>query len=528
MFQALHIRDFRWLWIGGSISSLGSWLLVLAVPAHLYAVTGSLAKTGLSLAAGYLPQLLLGPVAGALADRWDRRRLMITASLAQAMAVATMLLALSPGRYWIFYAALAAESSGAVLFAPAIQARTPAIVGTGTMLTSANSLNALRDGVVRLVGGPLGGILLAAIGIRALICADALSYLVGAGAGLMTSRVAGDRHGRAGGAVRGVGRDLRAGLGILAGSPVARALLPVTVIFLAANASLTAVLIPFGIQRLGGSRPTGFLLAALGAGFLLGAPALRFLLDRYPARFLLAATLATSAASYWLLWHAASLAAALPPAVAVGLSGSMSLVIQQVTVQRVIPNAALGRISAVFLTGEAAATLAGAVTGPLLAQSLGMSGLAAVASLATLTAAALAFALIPAAHPPLGSWLSARQRSRQPERWEHAGVEAGHGADPVAGEGEDEQAGSVADAGRGAQVGAERRLAVGSGRHEVDPAARVEEEGTEAGHGVSALVFEGHRRHRHEDVVRQKGDQCVEIRGLVRADELRHDRILDG
>jgi MFS family permease len=408
MFQALRIRDFRWLWTGGSISSLGSWLLVLAVPAHLFAVTGSLAKTGLSLAAGYLPQLLLGPVAGALADRWDRRRLMITASLAQAAAVATMLLALAPGRYWIFYAALAAESTGAMLFAPAIQARTPSIVGTGTMLTSANSLNALRDGVVRLVGGPLGGILLAAIGIRALICADVLSYLVGAGAGLMTSRVVRDRPGRAGGAVREVGRgagpsavrevgrELRAGLGILAGSPAARALLPVAVISLAANASLSAVLIPFGIQRLGGSRPTGFLLAALGAGFLLGAPALRFLLDRWPPRTFLAATLTTSAVSYWLLWQSASLATALPAAVAVGLAGSMSLVITQVTVQRVIPNAALGRVTAVFLTGEAAATLAGAVTGPLLAESLGMTGLAATVSLATVAAAVLAFTLIPA------------------------------------------------------------------------------------------------------------------------------------
>jgi MFS family permease len=433
MFQALRIRDFRWLWVGGSISSLGSWLLVLAVPAHLFIVTGSLAKTGLSLAAGYLPQLLLGPVAGALADRWDRRRLMITASLGQAAAVATMLLALSPGRYWIIYAALAAESSGAVLFAPAVQARTPAMVGTGPMLTSANSLNALRDGVVRLVGGPLGGILLAALGIRALICADVVSYLVGAGAGVMTSRVAGDRHDRRGGtaadrpgstdpdrpgstdpdrpgstakdagpgAVREVGRDLRAGLGILARSPAARALLPVTVIFLAANASLTAVLIPFGIQRLGGSRPTGFLLAALGVGFLLGAPALRALLDRCPARTLLAAALSASAAGYWLLWHSGSLAAALPAAVAVGMSGSMALVIPQVTVQRAIPNAALGRISAVFLTGEAAATLAGAVAGPLLAESLGMTGLAATVSLATLAAAVLAFTLVPPAPPAL-------------------------------------------------------------------------------------------------------------------------------
>jgi predicted MFS family arabinose efflux permease len=74
----------------------------------------------------------------------------------------------------------------------------------------------------------------------------------------------------------------------------------------------------------------------------------------------------------------------------------MSLVIGSTTVQRVIPNEALGRVSAVFGTGAAAATLAGAVGGPLLAQSLGMTGLAAVASLATLAAAGLAVALLPA------------------------------------------------------------------------------------------------------------------------------------
>jgi MFS family permease len=402
MFQALRNRDFRWLWTGGVVSALGSWLLVLAVPAHVYAATGSLAKTGLTLGAEYLPLLLLGPAAGALADRWDRRRLMIGTSLFQAAAVAAMLAALAPGRYWVFYAALAAESGGSVLFAPASQARTPVIVGTGTMLSSANALNALRDGVVRLVGGPLGGILLAAAGIRVLIIVDVLSYLASAGAGLLTSRTAGRRAPRraAGAAVRDAGRDLRAGLRLLARSPAARALLPVTVVFLAANGSLSAVLIPFSLQRLGGSRPTGFLLAALGVGFLLGAPALRLVLDRWPARYLLGAALAGEAASYWLLWHAGALAAALAAAAAVGLAGSMALVVAQTTLQRVIPNAALGRVSAVFLTGEAAATLAGAVGGPLLAQRLGMTGLAAVASSATLAAAAVALALVPAAPVP--------------------------------------------------------------------------------------------------------------------------------
>jgi len=90
VFRALRIPDFRLLWAGGLISSLGSWLLVLAVPAHILAVTGSLRDTGLTLAAEYLPQLVLGPVAGVVADRWDRRRLMIATNLFCAGAVAVL------------------------------------------------------------------------------------------------------------------------------------------------------------------------------------------------------------------------------------------------------------------------------------------------------------------------------------------------------------------------------------------------------------------------------------------------------
>src|SRR5512132_2229756 len=129
---------------------------------------------------------------------------------------------------------------------------------------------------------------------------------------------------------------------------------------------------------------------------------------------------------------------------------------------------------------------------------------------------------------PLGSYLSAGKRSRQPEPWKHAVVEAGDGADPVAREGEDEQAGPVADAGRGAEVGPERRLTVGSRRYEVEPPARADHACVEAGHDVTAFVFEGERWHREKDIVGQQGDQSVEIAGLVRADELRHRRLLGG
>jgi predicted MFS family arabinose efflux permease len=390
MLQALRIRDFRLLWAGGLISSLGSWLLTLAIPTHIFLVTGSLRATGLTVAAEYLPLLVLGPVAGVFADRWDRRRLLIGTNLFCAGAVAVMLLGTAPGRYWVLYAALVAENAGVVLNTPAWLARTPAIVGTGSLLNSANALNSVSSGTVRLIGGPLGGVLLAVWGARWLIGIDAASYLLSAAAMFMTSPTDREPQDREPTTLATVGRDLAAGVRALRRQPVARALLLVTVVFLAANASLSAVLIPFGIQRLGGSEQTGFLLAGLGIGFLLGAPVIRVLLDRVQPGPLLAATLAATAAAFFALFASSSLTTALPAAVAVGGFGSMSLVVPQTAMQRVIPNALLGRIGAVFLTGEAAATLAGAAAGPVLAQAAGLTATAAVASLVTLAAAALA------------------------------------------------------------------------------------------------------------------------------------------
>lgn len=394
MLQALRIRDFRLLWGGGLVSALGSWLLVLAIPAHVFLVTGSLRATGLILAAEYLPFLVLGPVAGALTDRWDRRRLMIEANLFCAGSVAVMLLGTSPGRHWILYVALVAENAGTVLYAPALRARTPAIVGTGPMLTSANSLNSFSAGAVRLIGGPLGGILLTLYGVKWLISADVLSYLLSAAAMVMTSR-SGNEHPAQRATISGVALDLVEGTRALYNQPVTRALLPVMVIVQAANASLSAILIPFGLQVLGSSELTGLLLSCLGVGFLLGAPIIRALLNRVQPRSLLTASLAATAVAYFLLFTSPSLIAALPAAVAVGMSGSISLVIAQTAIQRVIPDVVLGRVSAAFLTGEAAATLIGALAGPVLAQAASLMGAATAASLMTLSAAGLTCLFMP-------------------------------------------------------------------------------------------------------------------------------------
>jgi hypothetical protein len=59
-----------------------------------------------------------------------------------------------------------------LLFRPAAHAHTPAVVGTGPLLSSANALNALTDGTVRLIGAPLGGVLFALAGVRSVVLVD--------------------------------------------------------------------------------------------------------------------------------------------------------------------------------------------------------------------------------------------------------------------------------------------------------------------------------------------------------------------
>jgi Na+/melibiose symporter-like transporter len=399
MLGVLRIKDFRLLWGAGLVSSLGSWLLAIAVPAHVYQTTHSLRVTGLTLAAEYLPLLVLAPAAGSLADRLDRRRLMLAANLLDAGAVSLLFLARGPHGYLIVYASLAAESCGTAMFTPAQRALIPAITGTGTGLSSANSLNSATSGAVQILGGPLGGILYAFTGITVLIWADVASYLLSAAVMLAISPARETNGSETGTTARSVQSWRQA----LRASPMARALLPVSGLFLLANASLSAVLIPFAVGRLGGSARAGFVLLALGTGFLLGAPAVRPLLDRVRPGWLLAGSIAGTGGGYALLFTSGTLVQALPGTLTIGIFGCMALTAVRTNVQRSVPNDVLGRVNGVFLAVEAVVTLTGALAGPVLAQALGFGGTGLVASLVTAGAAILA--LITVGGRPTGALL---------------------------------------------------------------------------------------------------------------------------
>ncbi|MEQ4725664.1 MFS transporter [Nonomuraea sp. B19D2] len=390
MLQALRVRDFRLLWTARSIAALGTGLLDVAVPAHIYAVTGSVLATGLSLAFRYLPALLLGPFAGVIADRWDRPRIMITTDLIHAMAISVVLLAQTPETIWIIYAAMLGQGTAAVIFRPAAQAHTPAVVGIGPLLSSANALGAFTTGVIGLSAPPIGGLMFATSGINVVIGAAITASLLSATAIARTTT-----RSRAHGPAQNVLADLIQGLRHLRQAATTRALLATNSVYLLANAALTALLIPFAVTHLGESVQVGYLLSALGLGFLLGAPVGRRLVDRFSARTTLALSQALVAGAFFLMFNAASLPVALIAAVLLGMPGVTVLVATHTWLQRATPKTLLGRVSSAFLTAEAAASMAGAIAGPAISKLTSLPLALDAACTLTLLSALLALCLMP-------------------------------------------------------------------------------------------------------------------------------------
>lgn len=364
MPHALRVRDFRYLWAARAIAGLGTSMLVVAIPAHVYAVTGSVLATGVTLAFESLPALLLGTVSGAVADRWDRRRLMITADLVHAAAISVALLARSPETIWLVYVAVLGQGTAAVFFRPASQAHIPAVVGTGPELTSANAVSSVSTGVVGLAGPPLGGLLFAMYGIDAVVGAAAAAGLLSAtGIALTSARPHTHLGGRS-----GLGQGLR----LVRRAPATRALLAANGAYLLANAALTALLVPFAVSTFGGSTDVGYLLSALGLGFLVGAPVSRRLVDRFAPRPVIAVAQALVGVAFLLMFNSPSLPFALAAAFLLGLPGVTVMVAVQTFVQRATPGELLGRVTAVFMIVEAAVAMTGAFAGPAMSEAYGL------------------------------------------------------------------------------------------------------------------------------------------------------------
>src|SRR5215218_4747626 len=114
--------DLRLLLGAGLVSMTGDWLLAVGLAYSVYALTGSTLASAAVLLSSFVPQVLVGSVAGVFVDRWDRRRTMVVTNLLLAVGLLPLLVVSGTDRIWIVYVVLAVQACLEVFFAPAEQA----------------------------------------------------------------------------------------------------------------------------------------------------------------------------------------------------------------------------------------------------------------------------------------------------------------------------------------------------------------------------------------------------------------------
>ena len=179
-FAFLQLRHkFRSLWLAQVISLTGDWFNTIAsvIIVNRYAASG-LAIGGLFIARA-LPPFLLGPVAGVVADRFDRRKVMILSDVLRAGIVLGFLLVDRPERLWLLYVLTVLQFSVSAFFEPARAALVPALVENNELLT-ANTLSSITWSAMLTLGGAIGGLTASLFGVRVSLLVDSASFLVSA------------------------------------------------------------------------------------------------------------------------------------------------------------------------------------------------------------------------------------------------------------------------------------------------------------------------------------------------------------
>lgn len=209
-------RNFSLLWVGQFISLLGDRIHIIALGA-LVAGRGSELELGLTFAATAVPSVVLGPLAGVLVDRWDRRRTMIACDVIRAGLVLAVPFAFEI-HIGLVYLAAFLTATVTLLFRPAKTAVVPAIVEDRD-LVSANSAMSVPETAADLIGFPLAGLIVTALAsvVGAAFVLDAGTYLI---SGVLIWAMILPRQLEAPAApisVRGVWREMREGFAFLWG-----------------------------------------------------------------------------------------------------------------------------------------------------------------------------------------------------------------------------------------------------------------------------------------------------------------------
>ncbi|WP_440085392.1 amino acid adenylation domain-containing protein [Streptosporangium sp. LJ11] len=175
------LSRFALVALGQFVSMIGSSLSTLVLSIWVYQQTGSLTEFALINAIGMLPGIVAGPVAGAVADRWDRRRVMLAGDSAAALAMGVLGLLVFAGglQMWHIYLVVSVASVAGAFQRPAYVAAVAQLVPK-RYLGHANGITHLGMGLGTVVAPMIGAGLIGVIGIEGVVALDVLSFLVGA------------------------------------------------------------------------------------------------------------------------------------------------------------------------------------------------------------------------------------------------------------------------------------------------------------------------------------------------------------
>lgn len=171
--------DFRRLYLARLISFAGDWFLVIPLLGLVYEASGSPLAAAAVLAAQALPALVLAPVTGVVADRFDRKKILVLTDVVRAALVLGLLAADAVGGIWFPLLIIALEGVGAAFFYPASGAALPNVVDADE-LAPANVLMSSAWGAMLALGAGFGGLFAALVSREAAFVVNAASFLVSA------------------------------------------------------------------------------------------------------------------------------------------------------------------------------------------------------------------------------------------------------------------------------------------------------------------------------------------------------------
>jgi predicted MFS family arabinose efflux permease len=383
---ALRYPAFRSLLAGLAVSQVGDWLYNLALITVVYTRTGSVMWAGITTGARVVPMVILGPVGGVIADRFDRRRVMVASDLmrlALMLGLALMTTARLPIVLAPVIAALATTAGTPYL--ACVAAVTPRLVRDGD-LPGANAARSAVGSIGMIAGPAIGGVLLLLGSPAMAFAVNAVTFGVAA-ACVLTIRAPGAFAGpasRGGSAGPGPGGQLALVLGSVFGGIAdgAAALRAHPAAIRLVGADLTCSVI-YGMQTVMlvlvadqaglGMHGYGYLFAALGAGALAGT-ALAGRALRLPSRSGVALAMGLVGLSMLALpaarWGVLAI-------VLVAMNGAGAILVEVMTdtgLQRMLPEEVFGRAYGLALPASVGGIVAGSLIAPALVGAVGLTG----------------------------------------------------------------------------------------------------------------------------------------------------------